>query len=490
VPNVTVELDIGRGTNKYFFSDYDASRLINLFLTEDQTGTSFSPKALFPSPGTLAFPEEHPTSPGRGIIEGQDGESMYTVYGNKFYKVIVDKTNFSLDIIEKGTLTTTTGLIDLDQTLTQVGITDGENIYIYTIATDDFDIVTTPFAPPTPSSIIALDGYFFVISGSRIYSSNINDGLTWNSLTFITPNSSSSEPVVIADNSLELWVFTRTAIEVYTDNANAAPRFPFSEQLGARISRGCLAPLALSKLNNSFVWIDDRGYVVMSQGYDVVEISTESINRQLASLNDLEAAESYLYPDDSGHWIYQVTFPEDELTLNYDFMSKTWSERTSLLPANNLLDDEKIQTRHLTNGFALHKNWRLCTSFNDGKLYRLSQDYSMDNNEVILRTWLSPIYHFNHNYVTINQLRFKMQSGVGLPSGQGSNPVMMFSQSVDGGHTFGSETLLPMGQLGQYGLFAQVNCLGIGRYRQLKITVSDPVPVAIFGLTADIEVSN
>jgi hypothetical protein len=285
-------------------------------------------------------------------------------------------------------------------------------------------------------------------------------------------------------------VFTRTAIEVYTDNANATPRFPFSEQLGARINRGCLAPAALSKLDNSFVWIDDRGYVVMSEGYDVKIISTDSINRQLASLTNIESAESYLYPDDSGHWIYQVTFPDDALTLNYDFMANTWTNRTSTISTSNLLDDEKIQTRHLTNGFALHKNWRLCTSFNNGKLYRLSQDYSTDDGEVIFRTWLSPIYHFQHKYVTVHELNFKMQSGVGLPSGQGSDPIMMFSQSIDGGHTFGAETFIHIGKQGQYGLFAQVTRLGIGRYRQFKVKISDPVQAAIFGVTANIEVSN
>ena len=76
-----------------------------------------------------------------------------------------------------------------------------------------------------------------------------------------------------------------------------------------------------------------------------------------------------------------------------------------------------------------------------------------------------------------------MEPGVGLVSGQGSDPVVMARWSKDGGYTWGSERQLKIGQLGVYSKQAYMNLCGWGPRMVPEITMTDPVKRIILGAT-------
>jgi hypothetical protein len=82
-----------------------------------------------------------------------------------------------------------------------------------------------------------------------------------------------------------------------------------------------------------------------------------------------------------------------------------------------------------------------------------------------------------------------VQSGVGLTSGQGSDPQMMLSISRDGGRTWSPfESWQSLGKQGEYQHRVRWKKLGQGRQLLFKVSISDPVPRTIIGATANISV--
>ncbi len=90
-------------------------------------------------------------------------------------------------------------------------------------------------------------------------------------------------------------------------------------------------------------------------------------------------------------------------------------------------------------------------------------------------------------WVFLQRLEILVQSGVGLSTGQGSDPKLMLSISRDGGHTYGNEMQLGVGKIGEYQARAFANRLGRGRNLVCKVACSDPVFFALLACFIDAE---
>jgi len=87
-------------------------------------------------------------------------------------------------------------------------------------------------------------------------------------------------------------------------------------------------------------------------------------------------------------------------------------------------------------------------------------------------------------------LQLDCQTGVGLVTGQGSDPEVMLRWSDDGGHTWSNEHWRKMGAIGQYGYRTYWQRLGMTmklRDRVYEVSGTDPVKIAIMG--AELQVS-
>jgi hypothetical protein len=77
--------------------------------------------------------------------------------------------------------------------------------------------------------------------------------------------------------------------------------------------------------------------------------------------------------------------------------------------------------------------------------------------------------------------RLDMDTGVGLTTGQGSNPQAMLRWSRDGGKTWSNSIWRSMGAIGHYGWRTMWHRVGGGEREVYEITITDPIPVAITG---------
>lgn len=86
----------------------------------------------------------------------------------------------------------------------------------------------------------------------------------------------------------------------------------------------------------------------------------------------------------------------------------------------------------------------------------------------------------------ISRLEVEMQRGVGLSTGQGSDPQVMLSISRDGGMTYGPEDWLSAGTIGDYRKRVYATRLGSARDFVFKLVVTDPVFLALAACTVDL----
>lgn len=77
--------------------------------------------------------------------------------------------------------------------------------------------------------------------------------------------------------------------------------------------------------------------------------------------------------------------------------------------------------------------------------------------------------------IFFSKLEILLQRGVGLTTGQGSDPQMLIRLSKNGGKTWGTEIAVPAGKQGQFSRRAMLRRLGRARNAVVEISVSDPV---------------
>ena len=129
----------------------------------------------------------------------------------------------------------------------------------------------------------------------------------------------------------------------------------------------------------------------------------------------------------------------------------------------------------------------LVGDYKSGNIYQLDLDTYTDNGGVIQRIAHSPSIHASTYRAVIRRFVIELEAGVGLTTGQGSDPQIALSWSDDGGRTFGNEHWTTIGAIGRYGVRAVWRRLGQFRQRVFRLLISDPVKVAIIAANADVE---
>jgi hypothetical protein len=174
-----------------------------------------------------------------------------------------------------------------------------------------------------------------------------------------------------------------------------------------------------------------------------------------------------------------LTFPSASATWVYDAATQAWHERAGLVNGQF--------TRHRSNCQCNFKGNIVVGDFENGNIYTLDLQTYADNGSAQkwLRSWRAlPTGQNNLRRTAHHSLQLDCETGVGLVTGQGSNPLAMLRWSDDGGHTWSNEHWSPMGAIGQYGKRVFWRRLGMTlklRDRVYEVSGTDPVKISIVG---------
>lgn len=416
-------------------------------------------KELVGSPG-LTLLTTIATSVCRGMNEFRD--VGYAVYGNKFYSITSGYV-----ATERGTLNSSTGPVTFACNGLQVAVCDGSTYYIYTIATAAFAQVSDADFPGAGSiDYIASFGVFNEPGTQKLW---LTGQLNFSTIDGFDFGSGEAHPDLIVRVFVEtstLYVMGTRTIEPWYVTGDAD--FPLSPISGGTIERGLLAKMSVAKDDNAIIFLGDDRVVYRLSGSSIARISSAQVEKSISDMSDPTDAEGWTYSLEDSRY-YVLTFPTDTITWVYDFSTGLWHERDS-----HLLGRWRAAW-HMRLG-----NKEVVGDYANGKLYKIDPTKYTEDGGTYISSHIFPAIH-SEQRIPHNHFEVDIQAGVGLVSGQGSDPIMLLSWSDDGGHTWSNELDMKMGKIGEYKQRCEQRRLGSSLDRRYKISCSEPVKRVVTG---------
>lgn len=443
---------------------YDCQDCVNLYPIISETGTSKSVAALRSAPGYEAFSEES-AGPGRGAKTAANGRG-FVVTGTTLYELNTDGSRTS-----RGTILTNTSRVSMAENGLQLMVVDGAYGYILEFATNIFTQITDPDFPV--SEVVTFqDGYFIVVERDTINFaiSNLYDGLVWDTLDVSSASTNPDNLVAVLSDASNLWLFGSRSVEVF-QNQPSGTSFPFVRIPGAVIQTGCAAPHTVQTFDNSLAWLgvdeQGRGVVWRSNGYQAMRMSTQAIEKIIASSPDFTDSYAYVYHE-QGHVFYCLQIQGLNCTLVYDGATNLWHKRTY----KDVTTNTTQQHRGAFHLFFDQKN--LIGDRLNGNVYQQSLDFYDHDGAEMHRERISPHIQEEKKNITFSSFELDVETGRGLTSGQGSDPQIMLQISDDGGRTYGNERWVSTGAIGKYKTRVRWARCGSARDRVWKVRYTEP----------------
>ena len=114
-----------------------------------------------------------------------------------------------------------------------------------------------------------------------------------------------------------------------------------------------------------------------------------------------------------------------------------------------------------------------------GQVFKEDYTNSTENGTLIRRRRTSQTYSQEYQNISVTSLELDCNTGYGVTTGQGSNPVLMLEISRDGGYTYGQPRLIFLGAIGIHKFRARLHKLGIARNWVFRLTLTDPIDLMI-----------
>ena len=427
-----------------------AQECVNLYLNKAQAVTPFS-ENLFPTPGIKTGTTAGTDTFNRGVHVFQG--VPYVVNGNDLYRIDRATDSFGVDSYSSTRVNGATTIPGTGRVIMSDNGAEGDqiclvlpeqtntfNAYTFTIAGGLVQISDSDFDGPV-SSVDYVDGYFIFAKqdSQKFFNSNLRNGTAYTATDFVLVE---ADP----DSLVRMFVLNNEAIGLGTETFEpfqniGGAGFPFQRVAGGVQTKGLASKFAIVEVNNMMVFlgssINETPSIWISDGGRPQKLSTTAIDNAISGYSDATISGAFAYKySQAGAQFIVFTFPEEE-TFVYDFTSEEWHTRESVDGSNRTFTEY---------GIILRRRFVIPYVDNEGQPF-----------------W-------------VDSLELYGESGVGLTSGQGSDPQVLMSFSVDGARTFNNRISRSIGKIGEYTKRTIWNSLGrISRNMTIKFEVSDPV---------------
>lgn len=437
------------------------ARLVNCFI-EQLPQEAKSPTLLSRSPGIATWSTVG-TGPIYGMLAALD--SLYVVSGTKLYKV--DSVGTATLLGDVGAITS----IDMAANTTSVVVVNTPNAF-YWDGTTFGQIVDPDFTSRGASAVEFINNYllFMQPNSGIFFGADLASATSFDALNFATAEASPDRLVGLITDHVQEILFGTDSVEIW-DN-DGSPGFPFNRAINGFVEIGCFNGKSIAKLDNSVVWLANDYTVRRLDGVTPVRISQHGIE-QLIQNSTISTANAFSYSQ-GGHLFYVLSF--NEVTVVYDATTQKWHERQTYGYNNwtagthaSVYGLELVGSTVANTIGSLSKN----TYTEWGGTQRMSWAYQ-------------PIYN-DEKRAFHDSIEVGIEVGVGLTTGQGSDPEMMSEYSDDSGKTWVSLPNKKIGPIGNYRTHVRWDkCGSTTTARVYRKSVSDPIKVNIFDTQAKV----
>jgi Phage stabilisation protein len=423
--------------------------------------------AIFGTPGLVAAFTAGSGQPMRAM--GGTDNTLYAIAYNQF--LALNPVNGVT--LASGTLNTFSSHAEMAISPTQVVIVDGNSGYLWTIATNVLTVIS-PWQATGAQTVTFVSGFFVAEQPGtqNFWVSNAFDGSTWNALAFAAAAADSDTILAVDQLNGNLIIFMTQGMQFFV-NQGLFPE-PFVPLPSAANTFGLAAIASRVHADQALLFLSEttQGTVQAARldGYNVTIISNGDVEAIWNSFSVVEDAVGLTYQRDT-HIFYQLTFPTANRSFLYDCSTRLWNETqtgTSLFPV-----------RHTANIATYSAGRMLLADYATAQIYTMSDTQYTDNGVTIIREVITKHVLSQFNRVRISLLYLDMETGVGLQTGQGSNPQIMLQSSKDNGRTWSAERWTTLGAVGAYMTRVVWRRFGSARDYVFKIRMSDPVKFVV-----------
>jgi len=424
------------------------------------------------APGIAAWADTEETECRGAIVMGG---VPYVVAGSSVYSASSNGTLTAMT----GDAVTGTGPVKLATNGTMFVICPGNGDGFSCDGSTVSEITDATFTDGGGADPVFVDGYlvFRRPGTARFFNTGLNV-LTFNALDVATAEGAPDDLVSLIANHRELILAGSDSVERWY-NAGNSPGSPFSRSPSGFHELGCAAGNSLANQDHTaFMLANDRTVRRLADNWQrVSQHAIESIIQRMAQISDCIA----LPYRQEGHHFVAFTFRNAGRTLVLDVNTGEWHERESRI--------DTVSLGYWRPAFIVEAYGRqIVGDTQSGKLGILDPDTHEEWGEPqVVEAVFQPAYGEGRN-ILHREFRLGVTPGQGTPTGQGYDPQVTLFRSNDGGNTFQSLGLRPLGKMGEY---AKRHCrwggLGTSDKRVYKVQFSDPVPMMLLDAQVEVE---
>lgn len=331
------------------------------------------------------------------------------------------------------------------------------------------------------TSVAAVGQRFLLTYGSRFCFTDVLDGFSTDVLSYYTAESSPDALIAGRVVSNVYYLFGTKTIEPWVQSGDSTD--PFAVQEGLIQQVGAICRDGIISADNTLFFIDD-GYSPRRLGAGASQI----INLKDPWVTDLlksAGATSILGRtyQDRAHTFVMWRTPSG--CPVYDGMTEQWHTRGTL-------NTDTWRYTDMVEGFA-----RVFVCDATGQFDELSRDYlseSMTNTTTMgteIQRILTAVLPTDRARMDVSTVNMDCAKGVGLVSGQGSDPVIEMRYSTDNGNTWSAWRSRSLGVMGAYSQNTIWRRCGRTRNQGMifQFRKSDPVRTAYLGVAINEDIT-
>ena len=448
---------------------HSSARLVNCYPELMPPGSPY-PVVLMRAPGTKDW-----ATVGSGSIRlARQAEIEFSTGRLDRLYVVSGRELYSVDDAGSATLLGDIGTpVNLDFAYNQSSlvIVNEPNAYYYD-GTTFGQIMDADFTSRGAGNVDFLENFllFREPNSNRMFGADLGSATDFDALNFVNADSHPDNLLGGIAIDRNYIAFGKETTELYTNTGVAG--FPFERIINATMQVGLAAENLYGICFDVVYFIADDLTVRRLDGNAPVRVSTHYIEQKLENDFTLSSGEAFSYWQE-GHFFMGFSFLEG--TIVYDAVTQEWHERESY-------NRDYWRFRHMQR-FA---GKTLAGDHDSNEIVELDtrtfneavNDPQMSSNVQVMEWTYQPIYADGIRAFH-DRFEIRFEAGVGLTTGQGSDPKIMLEKSDDGGRTWQALPSKTLGKKGEYTDRAVWHNLGSSRQRVYKASVSDPVAVYI-----------
>ena len=429
--------------------------LIPEFVISGKTETSLSAW-----PGSKAF------SSGAGADRGMH------VFKNELYKV----SSSTLEKIGAGGVRTTVGTIA--GTSPCVFADDGNEMRIASGGLDYISNGSTVAAITDPdlvegNSVAYLNQQIINDStGGQFQVSDVGNPDSVDALNVATAESAPDDTIRVYAFNERLYLFGERTIETWYNSGVGNP--PFDRVQGGTMNIGLAAVYSVAATADAVYFLGSDRSVYRFTSHQPQTITTPAIANAFENFTTVSDARGYVV-NIEGQSFYVLNFPTEGKTFAFNEDGNAWFQ----------LSTGANQSNYIGTSYAECYGKRFIAS--GGDVLQLDLDTYTDDSQTVIRERVTaPIVSPTGERFVMSRFQVIMETGVGLATGQGSNPKMMFQASYDGGKSWTNEDWVEIGRAGEGRVKVEWFNMASCYEAVIRIRVSDPVFISIHSAAVDI----